>query len=397
MLFPFKSSGLAPLLSELDRWRDKLDLRSTLPRSWTGRLRRDLEAEAVAASTAMEGVAVTVDEVRRILAGDKLHEVAEEDQDLVRGYRDAMGFVLRRADDAGFRWSRELIVALHDRILAGKHALEAGRFRTTRSRLVDASTGAEVFLPPRAEEVGSLVDEACDRLERVREHPALAAAWIHVAVAAIHPFRDGNGRSCRVLASLAMHRGGFKRREFTSLEEWWGRHRASYYAAFRCLGKRFSRTSDVSPFVRLHLQAQLSQVRALDLREEIERRIWTVVEDLALERRMDRRIANALWDAFFGRDVTAGYFRSLTDVSPATATQDLALASAAGLLLPEGQRKGRVYRAGRVLVQEVARAVGVELDGQEPLDSARGRIVHSLGDRLAVRAPHRRRSSAPSR
>jgi Fic family protein len=47
-----------------------------------------------------------------------------------------------------------------------------------------------------------------------------------VAVAAIHPFRDGNGRVARVVASLAMYRGGFNLPEFTSLEEWWGRHRA---------------------------------------------------------------------------------------------------------------------------------------------------------------------------
>jgi Fic family protein len=51
------------------------------------------------------------------------------------------------------------------------------------------------------------------------EHPAIGAAWIHVAVAAIHPFKDGNGRASRVVASLAIYRGGFKLPEFTSLEE----------------------------------------------------------------------------------------------------------------------------------------------------------------------------------
>lgn len=54
-----------------------------------------------------------VDEVRRILAGQSPTEVRPEDQALVEGYRQAMEFVLRRADDAAFQWTLELIVALH--------------------------------------------------------------------------------------------------------------------------------------------------------------------------------------------------------------------------------------------------------------------------------------------
>jgi hypothetical protein len=40
----------------------------------------------------MEGVSVTVDEVRWILAGDRPPEVEPQDRELVEGYRDAMGF-----------------------------------------------------------------------------------------------------------------------------------------------------------------------------------------------------------------------------------------------------------------------------------------------------------------
>jgi len=197
----------------------------------------------------------------------------------VRGYRDAMSFVLRRADDAAFRWDRELVVGLHDRILAGDGAAGAGRFRTGPAYVVDHRAGQLVFQPPPAGEVPALVDAACSVIEQGREHPAIAAAWIHVAVAAIHPFQDGNGRASRVLASLAMYRGGFKLPEFTSLEEWWGRHLSDYYAAFRCLGEAFDHDTDVTPFVRAHMEAQLHQVRALDLRERVQHRIWTAVEE----------------------------------------------------------------------------------------------------------------------
>lgn len=279
MLLPYDAKVVVDLASELDRWKTQLDYRGPIPRAWAGRLRRDLEAEAVAASTSMAGVLVTVEEVHRILAGDRPPETSEEDTALVRGYRDAMSFVLRRADDAAFRWDRGLLTGLHDRILAGNWGAGAGRFRTSPAYVVDNRTGELVFQPPPPDDVPGLVDSACSVIQQGLEHPAIGAAWTHAAVAAIHPFKDGNGRASRVVASLATYRGGFKLPEFTSLEEWWGRHLSDYYARFRCLGETFDPNADVTPFIRAHMEAQLHQVRALDLRERVQQRIWTAVEE----------------------------------------------------------------------------------------------------------------------
>ena len=379
-LLPYSvSDETLDLATELDAWRQVLDVR-VLSRSWGGRLRRDLEAEAVAASTRMEGVNVTVDEVRRILAGDQPPHVETEDRQLVEGYRDAMNFVLRQADDPAFTWDRGLVVGLHDRVLAGRYDRGAGRLRTDRQVWVrDRRTGNEVYLPPPGGQVDALLEDTVSRMRTGPQHSAIAAAWIHVAVAAIHPFGDGNGRSARILASLAMYRGGFKLREFTSLEEWWGRHVNDYYDLFGCLGPEFDRSTDVTAFIHGHLSAQLHQVRALDLRGRTEQQIWTAAEEAAEEVGMDRRLANALWDAFFGREVTAGYYRSLTDVSPATATKDLSGAVAARLLASRGQRRGRRYSAGERLYAAVADALFVDIDSAE---SPRDRIIAELGRRL---------------
>ena len=133
------------------------------------------------------------------------------------------------------------------------------------------------------------------------------------------PFADGNGRAARVLASLALYRGGLKLSEFTSLEEWWGRHLSDYYAAFRCLGERFDPGVDVTPFVRARMEAQLHQIRALELRERVQHRVWTAIEEVVASARLEPRVANAAWDVFFGRSVTPRYYRPLADVSPSAA------------------------------------------------------------------------------
>jgi Fic family protein len=380
-MFPFKPESLKDLTVELDRWRTQLDYRGPIARTWAGRLRRDLEAEAVAASTSMEGIPVTVAEVHRILVGDRPPETREEDAALVRGYRDAMSFVLRRADDAAFSWDRELLVGLHDRIMAGNWAAGAGRFRTGAAFIVDNRSGALVFQPPAPEEVPGLVDNACSVMQAGFEHPAIAAAWIHVAIAAIHPFKDGNGRASRVTASLAMYRGGFKLPEFTSLEEWWGRHLTEYYASFRCLGEVFKPDTDVTMFLRSHMEAQLHQVRAFELRERIQQKIWMAVEEAVTAAGLEPRVANAVWDVFFGRSVTPRYYLSLADVSAATVTNDLGAAVAAGFLRSEGRARSRRYEAGDNLFSRIGTALGINVN--ETGAPGRGIIIGELTKRAA--------------
>lgn len=381
LLFPYDAAILEPQCRELDAWRLRIDYSGPLPRSWEGRLRRDLEVESVAASTRMEGVNVRVEEVRRILAGDTPAEVPAEEADLVTGYKEAMRFVLRQADDSAFTWDRGLIVGLHDRVMGGRYPV-AGRLRTERPVfIVNRATGEQVFLPAAGSQVEQLIDRTCAEMEARHPHPAIAAAWIHVAVAAVHPFVDGNGRSARILAALAMYRGGFKRPEFTSLEEWWGRHLDDYYELFSCLGDLFDPSTDVTPFIQGHIRAQLHQVRALDLTQKVQRQIWTASEEISDEVSLDRRVANALWEAFFGRPVTAGYYRSLADVSPATATVDLGATVAAGLLKAEGQRRGRRYVPTLQLYERIADDLVIDIDDPS---TAKDVIISELTRRASM-------------
>ena len=384
MIFPFDTEHEARQLAELDEWRERMDKQRPMTRRWASRLRRDLEAEAVAASTRMEGVPVTVDDVRQILAGEPPKSVSPHDFQLVRGYRDAMTFVLRRGDDRNFEWNRELLVGIQDRVLAGHYEDGAGRLRTGSSYVARPDTNEIVFRPPPFEDVPDLVDELCDTFTLAEWHPAVAAAWMHVAFAAIHPFKDGNGRTARILSSLVMYRCGFRTPTFTSLEEWWGRHPDDYYRAFACLGDNFSAKVDVTPFISAHITAQLSQVHALDLRERTQRGLWTMLENILVDRELNERITNAVWDAFFGRSVTAGYYRDFTNVSAGTATADLKAATAAGLLRAVGETRARRYIAGPKLYRAVAKELGLEERPTSP-EMGRSLIITELSQRLMPR------------
>ncbi|MEK7863697.1 MAG: Fic family protein, partial [Chloroflexota bacterium] len=244
--------------------------------------------------------------------------------------------------------------------------LGAGPLRQGQVDIVNSRTGRPVFVPASPDRVPALVDDALLQAATSDWHPAVRAAWIHVALAAIHPFRDGNGRTARVAASLAMFRGGFRRPEFCSLEEWWGTHPGEYYAAFECLGDMFDDRADVTAFLAAHLSSQLRQVLALHREEQIGRILWIGLENLCVDTHLAPRIANALYDAFHEREVTAPYYRELAEISAATATSDLQAALAAQLLTPIGERRWRKYRAGPGLYERLRAVLGLSVSPPEP-------------------------------
>jgi Fic family protein len=353
--------AVAGCVARIADLRASLDAQGPLPRIWLGRTRRDLEAEAIAASTIMEGVAVTVDEARRILAGDKPQGVSADDAELVDGYRDAMRFVLARADAQGFAWQSELLLSLHHLVLGGSYAKGAGRLRETQNWLTNAASGNQIYLPPPAGEVPALIDALMDWLQKTSEPGPVVSALAHVSIAGIHPFSDGNGRTARIAASLAMYRAGYRLPQFTSLEEWWGRHVEEYYRAFECLGSEWSPDADVTPFVEAHVKAQVAQVEALSLRNTTERALWTVLRDVAVDDMgLAERVTHALYDAFFAREVTNRYYRGMADVSEVTASHDLGKLVASGALKAEGAGRSAHYVATSALYELAVKDAGLD-------------------------------------
>jgi len=385
------TDAIATGVGRIEALRRRLDAQGPMPRIWIGRTRRDLEAEAVAASTIMEGVAVTVEEARRILAGDKPSGVSTDDAALVDGYRDAMRFVLARADAQAFQWQSELLLSLHHRVLGGSFAKGAGRFREKQNWLTSSDSGKQVYLPPPPEDVPGLVDDLMSWLQAAQAPGPVVAALAHIAVAGIHPFADGNGRTARIVASLAMYRAGYRLPQFTSLEEWWGRHLQEYYAAFACLGEEWNPNSDVTTFVEAHLQAQVSQIEALSLRNTTERALWTILQDVAVhDLGMNERATHALYDSFFAREVTNRYYRSMADVSEVTASHDLGKLVAAGMLEARGAGRSAHYISKSALYQLVADAAQIDpewLDDSGERSTQRDVVLTGLAARLHVAGP----------
>ena len=91
-----------------------------------------------------------------------------------------------------------------------------------------------IFTGPSPLLVQALMDELVAWLRRPsRTAPLVRSALLHLNVIAIHPFRDGNGRTARILAAMELLLDGVRSPELISIEAYLRRNRDEYVDALR--------------------------------------------------------------------------------------------------------------------------------------------------------------------
>src|SRR5207245_372878 len=190
------------------------DLRKTLgyamsaSRKWTGVLRRNMFARAIQGSNTIEGYNVTVDDAIAIAEDQEPLDAEAETLAALRGYRNALTYVLQLADDPHFSYSADLLRGLHYMMLHYDPSKNPGRWRPGPISVRNDQKGEVVYEGPPAEKVPGLIQELIPALnETISGAPSLVrAAMAHLNLVMIHPYKDGNGRMARCLQTLVLAR-----------------------------------------------------------------------------------------------------------------------------------------------------------------------------------------------
>lgn len=157
------------------------------------------------ASNALEGNTLTIGETKVLLedgitvGGKPLRDTLE-----ACGHADAYDYMFTLLHHDGI--TIEDISMLHQLFYQKIDFHNAGQYRKTPVRI----SGSEVILPP-----ASKVPAEMDKLNRwIREnehamHPVAYAAELHRRFVEIHPFKDGNGRTARLMMNVAFIQNGY--------------------------------------------------------------------------------------------------------------------------------------------------------------------------------------------
>ena len=270
---------------------------SVSSRRWIGLLSRVLRARAIQGSNSIEGFNVTVDDALAAVDGEEPLDASEETWRAIVGYRNAMTYVLQLADDTHFRYSTDLVRSLHYTMMSYDLARHPGRWRPGPIFVRNEATGERVYEGPDVELVPGLADELVQELNSDSRHPVMVrAAMAHLNLVMIHPFSDGNGRMARCLQSLVLAREGILAPEFSSIEEYLGRHQGPYYDVLAAVGGgSWQPGRDATPWVRFCLTAHYRQAVTV-LRRSLElNRMLEAVDELVAEIQASRRARFMRW------------------------------------------------------------------------------------------------------
>lgn len=345
------------VLSHIEDLKTKLRWQLHEPRRWLGPLRRMQFARAVQGSNSIEGYEAALDDAAAIDLGEEPIDADEETRLALKGYRDAMTYVLQLAGEENFSYTEQLLKSLHFMMTNDDLANRPGLWRAGSIYVRNDETGEIVYEGPDIDLVATLMRELVASLNKADDAlPLVRAAMAHLNLVMIHPFRDGNGRMARCLQTLVLAREKILSPAFCSIEEYLGRNTDAYYEILGNVGAgAWHPERDARPWVRFILAAHLRQATTLLRRVKESERLWDKLERKVAQLGIPERTVPVLWDAAMRLRVRNATYRAILEasanepISEATASRDLRQLVDVGLLAPRGEKRGRVYLASEEL------------------------------------------------
>lgn len=197
-------------------------------------LRETAKLSTIHYSTQIEGNRLTKDEVKEVINSKKVisNTGRIRDEKEIKGYYAALDFVEKLAASSS-AITEANIKHIHALVIGGGVSkVKNSEYREGQNVITDSLTGHIVYMPPEAKDVGVLMKEFVEWINTNDNIPSpIKASIIHYQFVTIHPYFDGNGRTARLLTTLALHKSGYDLKGIYSLEEYYAKDLQGYYEA----------------------------------------------------------------------------------------------------------------------------------------------------------------------
>ena len=323
------------------------------PKRWTGLLRRATFARAVQGSNSIEGYNVTFEDAVAAIEGEEPLDAHTETWRAISGYRTAMDYILQLADDPFYIHNEGTIRSLHYMMVGFDLTKHPGRWRPGSIFVRHEPSGEIVYEGPDVSAVPDLMAEFIASLNEPNDMPVVVrAAMAHLNLVMIHPFSDGNGRMGRALQTMAgLSREGILNSRFRASKEALGQKHPRLLQDPS--GSRTgslasgSRCASMDSFLPDSALPPSRNAPTAPHRNEPARRSSCARGEAARPSRQGYlRVTRG---GFFGHRIRNSTYRAIAEITDEVASKDLRSLVVHNLLVPEGERRGRVYAAGEWL------------------------------------------------
>jgi Fic family protein len=262
------SAEIISKIAKIDELKGRWIAGAKLGPQALGRLRRSVLITSTGASTRIEGVKLTDDDIEKVMKGINIQKFDDRDTQEVRGYYELLENIFNSWGHLKF--SENSIKHFHKELLkySDKDQGHLGDYKFGENRVVAYDhEGKEVGVifnptPPHLtpKEMMELMEATNFLLAEKKYHPLLIIANFLVEFLKIHPFQDGNGRISRVLTNLLLLQNGYLYIPYVSHEKLVEDNKTEYYLALRRSQKTFgTKNENITPWLDFFFTVLLKQ------------------------------------------------------------------------------------------------------------------------------------------
>jgi Fic family protein len=151
-------------------------------------------------------------------------EQRHPDKEVLR-YREAMNWGFENLEK--YALSSRLITGIQSRLMPDGN----GNYRREQNQIANLSSRESLYTPPIASDIPALIGNWENYVNATDDvlDPLIRAILAHYQLEAIHPFRDGNGRTGRILMVLQLIQSGLLQFPVLYISGYINQHRSEYY------------------------------------------------------------------------------------------------------------------------------------------------------------------------
>ncbi len=290
------------------------------------------------ASTSIEGNNLRLTEVKKLLKSNPKNIKDTERE--VLNYNEALEFLNSGIKDKSIRLNNSLIQKTHR--LVTKNLLlggNCGKYREDSVVVHNPLTREIIYLPPDYKDVKKLMSTLLSYVKENEENidPLILAGIFHKQFVLIHPFIDGNGRTCRLVTKVLLAELGIDTFELFSFETFYNKDVTKYFSLVGEQGSYYDLENkiDFTSWLEYFTEGILNEI--LRVREILEDKELTPEYTILKDHK--RMLEYIKMNGF----ITDRKYAELTDRAKATRVMDFNKLRDLGLIERKGKGRSTYY------------------------------------------------------
>lgn len=283
-------------------------------------------------SNSIEGNPLSQAQVTNLILGDRV--AANRDEKEITNYFN----ILKSIGKQYTQLDLDTILNIHKTLLTGIEDSIGGDIRDSKVVIGNPSTQGEILIkhePPEHSKEGitNLLTDLIQWSNTSNELPILTAGIYHHQFVYIHPFVDGNGRTCRLTTTLLLQKLGYKINRYFILDDYYDIDRILYSDSLHSAdsGDKTEWLEYFTDGVKYSLQSSLSKI------EE-------GLKSISFDLRPTKREIEVLDLVREYKEITSSDISKQLNISRQQAFNHLDSLVSKGYLIKEGSTKNSYYR-----------------------------------------------------